>query len=94
MARRRSSRRSSRRSFGRGVSQSSLLNGAMGGAAANIAARYIGPQYGPAAGLAAVGIFRKDNTLQTLAGVSIGSALVSGLQLPGATGSMGSAGVL
>lgn len=93
MARRRSSRRSSSRRFG-GVSQSSILNGAMGGAAANVAARYIGPTYGPAVGLAAVGIFRKEPTLQLMAGVSIGSALANGIALPGASGSAGSAGVL
>lgn len=71
------------RSFGRGFSQGSIVNGALGGAAARIATGYLGPTYGPAAGLAAVGMFRKDNTLQTLAGVSIGSALAANLALPG-----------
>lgn len=91
MARRRTSRKSSFRGVTRGINQNALINGALGGAGAAIATGYIGPEYGPAAGLAAVGVWRKDPTLQTLAGISIGSKLASRFSLPGA-GSMASPG--
>lgn len=91
-------RRRSRRSFAsrasRGVSKNALIDGAMGGAAAALAAGYVGPTYGPAAGLAAVGIWRKNPTLQTMAGASIGAQLAGGLKLPGSSGGLGSGGVL
>lgn len=92
MARRRSFRRSSSRRFG-GVSQSSIVDGALAGAAANVAARYIGPWGAPVA-LAGVGVFRKNPTLQLLAGVSVGNTLAQSINLPGATAAMNPAGVL
>lgn len=71
------------------------MDGALGGAAAAIATGYVGPTYGPAAGMAAVGIWRKNATLQTLAGASIGAQLAGKLSLPGSSGAaMGSGGLL
>lgn len=97
MARRktRTYRRSSGgRSFGRGAQTGSIINGALGGAAARFATGYFGHTYGPAVGLGAVGMWRRDATLQTLAGVSIGTALSAGLTLPGSTGAMPPGGFL
>lgn len=67
-----------------GFNTNNILNGALGGAAATVGAQYLGPTYGPAAGLMAVGWFRKDPVLQTMAGVAIGSQLGGMLSLPGA----------
>lgn len=91
----RKTRRSTpRRSIGRGFNQNALLNGAMGGAAASIASGYVGPTYGPALGFAAVGMFRKDQTLQVLAGAALGSQLAANLALPGATRGAAAGGLL
>lgn len=60
------------------------------GAAGAIAAQFGGnlhAQYGPAAGMALVGHFAGNETLQTLAGLSIGNQL--GGMLGGLTGSGG-----
>lgn len=89
---RKTSRRSSSRRFG-GIAQSSIMDGAMAGAAANIAARYVGPTWGPAAGLAAVGVWRKNPTLQLLAGIQAGDSLAGTFNLPGAAAGS-SSGVL
>lgn len=77
-------RKSRGRSFGRkGVRFGGLIDGAMGGAAASLGSRAIGADYGPAVGLAAVGLWRRNDTLQTMAGVAIGANLASRVNVPG-----------
>ena len=71
-----------------------FIDGGMGGAAASIGARAIGSDYGPAVGLAAVGLWRRNDTLQTMAGVSIGAKLADRINVPGLGAGSGSTGVL
>lgn len=81
----RSRKSRSRRSFG-GRSFNGFIDGGMGGAAASIGARVLGPDYGPAVGLGAVGMWRRNDTLQTMAGVDIGAKLASRVNVPGFSG--------
>ena len=62
-----------------------LLDGGMAGAVTPYAARIAG-DLGPALAMGAVGAWRGNDTLQTLAGYSLGSRLVAG-NLIGAGGS-------
>jgi len=66
-------------SYGRGLlggmsgAMNNVLAGALGGAAGNFAGRY-NAQFGPALGMGAVGVFMKNPTLQTIAGMSLGNS--------------------
>lgn len=91
---RKTRRSGGRRSGGFRSGMNPAIDGAIGGAAASLGAGYLGPTWGPAAGLYVAGAWRKNQTLQTLAGLSIGAQLASSLQLPGMSGSVGAGGLL
>lgn len=66
----------------RGILRRPIVAGLAGGAAANFAAS-VSPVYGPGAALAIVGYVSKNPTLETMGGVSLGSALVGTTGIPG-----------
>lgn len=72
--------------MGMGLNTNALLDGAIGAAGVGVGTGLLGEQYGPAVGLAAAGAYRRSDTLQVLAGMSIGSRILAGLS--GATGGL------
>lgn len=80
------------RSYGRGLLggmgglMNNLIAGGVGGVAANIAGGF-NAQYGPGAGMAVAGMLMKNQTLQTLAGMSLGQAIAG--QVTGGSGASG-----
>lgn len=72
-------RRFSRAGMGKGI------DGLMAGAAANLASGYMGPAIGVPLATYGVGVWRNNDTLQTMGGFSAGAALASMLSLPGAS---------
>lgn len=90
MARRKRSGGRRGRSFGGRAGFGAIIDGGLGGAAASFGARVIGPDYGPAVGLAVAGMWRRNPTLQTLAGVELGASIANRVNVPGlGTGTTG-----
>ena len=66
----------------RGLNTNALLAGTVAGAAAPFATNFLG-DWGTPVALGATGVFMKNDTLQTLAGLSVGSRLIGGAGIAG-----------
>jgi len=55
-----------------------MVSGAGGGIASALAGRY-NPKFGPGAGMAVAGLLSGNDALETLAGMSLAQAVVSGI---------------
>ncbi len=84
MARRRYARRA-RRAIG-GAGMKPLIDGAIAGIAAEAGQKFIGG-YGAPLGIAAVGMWRRNATLKTIAGMQLGSLIGDKIPMIGGNGS-------
>lgn len=71
------------RSSTRGDLASNLIDGALVGIGNRFISGYVGPTWGRPLTLYAVGHFRGNSTLTTLAGLGVGESLAAGISLPG-----------